>query len=342
MIQIVRKFAEHLRGVRVFDLIVVALLTANLIVTVMVLMRPPKAGQQPILIVGEDADLADLRYRLEQLEDRVFLTGYSLPEKVTICGRPVPLDNRDVYERLEREFLSMLNYRFRVVDLLKKSTRYFPTIERIFREHGLPDDLKYLIVAESDLNVKALSSAGASGIAQFIPTTARRYRLTVDDQMDERRHFEKSLHASAAYLGDLYGMFHDWPLALAAYNAGEERVKREIVEQGVHDYYRLKLPLETERYVFRIIAAKLVLSHPEEYGFHPDDEAFYRPIPFDSVRVHVTKPIPIREIARACRSTYRDIRELNPELLDNAIPPGIRWIRVPQGTASIFSASFKG
>lgn len=342
MTRLADRLLARLSGMRPLGIVIVVLLAANLVLTALVVMRPLRAGQQPAIIVGESAGLQDIRQRLETLSGQVFLTGYELPDRVTICGSPVPIGERDVAERLEREFLSTLNYRFRVVDLLKRSRRYFPAIEGILRQRGLPDDLKYLLVSESDLNVKAVSPASAVGIAQFIPKTARRYLLTVDDDIDDRRHLEKSVNASASYLADLYGMFKDWPLAMAAYNTGEDRVKQGLAEQGVRDYYHMKLPLETERYIFRIISAKIIMSAPDEYGFHLDKERCYAPIPYDSVRVHSGSRIRIRDIARACGSTYRDIRELNPHFVNDAIPPGMRWIRVPEGTGASFYAAFKG
>ena len=177
-----------------------------------------------------------------------------------LCGEKVPLDRSEVTERFEKEMLLALGDRPQVFLWLKRTSRYFPTIERELAEKGLPDDLKYLAIAESALRVHSGSPKGALGVWQLIPQTARNYGLSVNDQIDERRNFHLSTPAALAYLKDLYNQFGSWSLSLAAYNMGEEGLKAELLEQGIVDYYRLYLPLETQRFLFRILVIKLIVG----------------------------------------------------------------------------------
>ncbi|HSF02148.1 MAG TPA: lytic transglycosylase domain-containing protein, partial [Solirubrobacterales bacterium] len=212
-------------------------------------------------------ELDRLRMRLESLEagrgamPRALHT-FELPPRMEFAGEAVPLRQWDVGERLEREFLLALGNPAQVILWLKRSARYFPYIERELARAGLPEDLKYVAVIESALLPGAYSHASALGIWQFIASTARRYGLAVTSGWDERRNPERSTAAALAYLHELRQRFADWPLALAAYNAGETRIDQAVRHQGVSSYYQLALSEESERYVFRALAAKLILSEP--------------------------------------------------------------------------------
>lgn len=264
---------------------------------------------------------------------------YTLPVTIEFGGESVPLDRWDVAERLEREFLLALGNRAQVILWLKRSARYFPYIEGELRKARLPDDLKYVAVIESALLPTAYSHASALGIWQFIASTGRRYGLAVTPAWDERRNPERSTAAALAYLRDLYAQFRDWPLALAAYNAGEGRVEQALRRQGVASYYQLALPAETERYVFRALAAKLILADPERYGFQLQREQLYRPHEADVVEIQVRDRLLVTELARAGGSFYREIRELNPAILQDALPRGRYLVRIPKGRATQFTAS---
>ena len=203
--------------------------------------------------VGAQAEIEELRQEVEALRGliadlarqvsrtRPALSSYRLPDSLTFAGQAVPLERWDMAERLEREFYIALAAPAQVVLWLKRSARYFPYIEERLRAAALPDDLKYVAVAESDLRPRAYSWAKASGIWQFVPDTGRRYGLRVTRAWDERRDPERSTAAATAYLRDLYAHFRDWPLALAAYNAGERRVTAALKSQGVSEYYQLKV-----------------------------------------------------------------------------------------------------
>jgi soluble lytic murein transglycosylase-like protein len=293
---------------------------------------PREAGAEAAL----RAELAALRDRVERLEETLAtalraLHAHELPAGLDFAGEPVPLARADVRERLEREFLLSAGNRAQVVLWLKRSARYFPYIEGELARAGLPDDLKYVAVIESALLPSAQSPASALGIWQFIPATGRRYGLEVTPWWDERRDPQRSTAAALAYLRDLHAQFRSWPLALAAYNAGEARVGQARERQGRATYYDLALPAETERYVFRAFAAKLILADPERHGFRVPAEQLYRPFKVDTVNVVLRDRVAVVDLARGAGSYYRELRELNPAILDEALPRGQYAIHVPRG-----------
>jgi hypothetical protein len=259
---------------------------------------------------------------------------FPLPKTLSLCGEPLPLENRRVWEMLDREFsLSVLN-RTQVFLWLKRSGRYFPYIEKKLAEAGMPKDLKYLAVAESSLLTGIRSRKGALGLWQFIARTARLNGLRKDHKMDERLDFERSTEAALKYLQTLKGMFDTWTLALAAYNSGEDRLNKEIKEQKVKDYYRLNLPRETERFIFRIAAIKIIMEDPERYGYRLAPQSIYRPIKYDTVPVKITIPRHITDAAKALGTDFKVLKELNPHILGYYLPTGRYMIKVPYGLAS--------
>ena len=269
------------------------------------------------------------------------LSAYRLPDKVDFAGQPVPLDKWDTKERLEREFLLMVGDAPQIILWLKRSGRHFPMIEKKIKERGLPEDLKYVTLAESGLQTSAQSWAGASGVWQFITSTGRHYKMQSNNWKDDRRNIEKATDAALTYLSDLYAKLHNWPLALASYNAGESRIIKSMEEQHVSNYYQLALPNETERYVFRIIAAKLILSNPARFGYVLPREELYSPVESDTVTINVQRSLHLRVIAEAAGSYYREIRKLNPELSQDSLPRGIHKIRIPKGSTAFFASNFK-
>ncbi len=258
----------------------------------------------------------------------------SPPSKVTLCGEPMPLHDRMVAERLDREFTIAVNDTAQVVMWLKRAARYFPYISRRLKAAGMPDDLKYLAVAESSLITRIRSSAGAVGPWQFIAGTGRRYGLRRNRWFDDRLDPEKSTAAALAYLKELHQEFKSWSLAMAAYNCGERRVRREIKEQGTRDYYQLHLPLETRRYIFRIAAAKIILSNPKRYGYHLPRRRLYAPVPSQVARINLKRPVHLRDLARACGISFHQLKELNPAIRGYYLPAGSHRLRVPPGKAA--------
>jgi len=217
-----------------------------------------------------------------------------------------------------------------------RSGRYLPMMRKIFKEQGLPLDLVNLAHIESGFNYRAFSRAKAMGIWQFIKSTGQRYRLKVTHNLDQRRDPEKATRAAAAYLKDLYGMFHSWPLALAAYNAGEKKVQRAIDRQGTNDFWSLKLPKETQLFVPAFMAITIMAKDPQQYGFTPPTER-----PWEVERATVPGSIELRSIARVVNASPDEFRELNAALMRGITPPGSAGVEVllPLGTRELLMAN---
>lgn len=261
---------------------------------------------------------------------------YRLPEKIALCGEWVPLQEPEVREDLDREFTIVVWSRTQTTMWLKRAHRYFPEIERKLLARRLPNDLKYVVIVESDLRPKARSSAGALGPWQFMQPTAQRFQLKANDKLDERLDFGSATDAALNYLKFLHDHFQNWPLALAAYNCGEGRVQKEMAAQGVKNYYHLSLPEETERYVFRILAAKIVIADPARYGYDIPPDALYAPLEYDEADLTISKEVSLRQLAEACGSYYKDLKRLNPWIKGATLPPGAYRLKLPKGSAPRF------
>ena len=257
------------------------------------------------------------------------------------CGEPVDLENRDVQERLEKEFLLTLWDRPQVALWIKRSNRYLPIIEKMLQEHDLPEDLKYVAIIESALRPHAGSRRGAIGFWQFMEATGQKYGLVIDSEKDQRRNIFYSTEAAIAYFKDLYDLLGSWTLAAAAYNMGEQGLQSEILAQKSKNYYELYLPLETQRYVLRIIAAKLILAQPETYGFRFTPEDLYPPLEFDRLKLHCFQETPIALVAEAAGTHFKMIKDLNPELRGHFLAAGSHWILIPKGAAEGYQERFK-
>jgi hypothetical protein len=256
---------------------------------------------------------------------------------VDFCGEAVPLERQEIQERYEKEVLLSLWDRPQVILWLKRSHRYFPDVERMLKESEMPDDLKYVAIAESALRPRVRSKKGAVGFWQFIKDTGRKYGLVINKAIDERQNLFASTQAAIRYLQELHSMLGSWTLAVAAYNMGEDRLIAETIEQETKDYYKLVLPEETQRYVFRILSAKLIMTNPERFGFRLTEEDYYPPLEFEEVRIDCFKDVPIRIVARAARTHFKMIKDLNPEIRGHYLPSGSRNILVPKK----FSAGFR-
>ena len=257
-------------------------------------------------------------------------TDHALPAKVSLCGQAFDLSVPSVRERLEAEFIIVVNQPAQVGLWQRRAREFFPLIESELKAAGLPDDLKYLAVAESDLRPWVVSPAGALGLWQFMPVTARRFGLTVNESLDQRHLPENLLGAAKAYLKTLHGLFGgDWRLAMAAYNAGEGRIKKALADQGGRDYTQLDLPLETERYVFRIAAIKIILENPAVYGFTAEPpELGYQPSQVALKTVTVPDRSGWTDLAKAAGCDYKTLRLLNPHMQGAAFS-GTYELRVP-------------
>lgn len=238
----------------------------------------------------------------------------NLDRKFEFAGEPVPTDNFDVRERLDRELLHNAYWQSSTIMNIKATYRYFPLIEKILRENDVPDDFKYLAVAESSLR-NAVSSAGARGVWQFMSNTAKGYGLEVSDEIDERYHVEKATLAFCKYIKDYKKRFGSWTTAAGSYNMGGTKMAKEIELQRSKNYYDLNLNSETSRYVFRVIAFKTILEDPRNFGFHVENNEGYAPL--DNYKeVEVSGPIANwGDFAIEHGTTYRMLKVFNPWLI---------------------------
>jgi hypothetical protein len=232
------------------------------------------------------------------------------PQSISFAGEVVPLDKHYVLERLDRELLVNNFWHSNSILVLKRAAKYFPIIEPILQENGIPDDFKYLAVIESGLT-HVTSPAGAEGFWQFMPQTARDYGLEVNGDIDERLHLIKATESATAYLADAYSEFGNWTLAAAAYNAGVQRIKTSLEEQQTNSYYGLFLNEETSRYMYRMLATKLIFESPEIYGFVIPKAQTY-PFPKTKLVKVGTSPIDWVAFAQSQNMSYADLREMNP------------------------------
>jgi hypothetical protein len=268
---------------------------------------------------------------------QAILEAIRIAEPLTFCGELVPLTEPDVRERMERELLVSLDNSDDIILWLKRANRYFPEIERVLKANFMPDDLKYITIAESSLRPLAFSNKGAVGYWQFIEGTGTRYGLAVTNDIDERRNVYNATQAAVKYLKDLYALFGSWTLAAAAYNMGEDGLKAEMLVQKVNNYYRLYLNQETQRYVFRILAAKIIMSNPAKFGYVLSKADLYLPRQFDAVEIRAAQPVPLHVIAQAANTYFKIIKDLNPQIKYYHLPSGAYQINVPKGQANGFN-----
>ncbi|TKG91120.1 lytic transglycosylase domain-containing protein [Puteibacter caeruleilacunae] len=239
--------------------------------------------------------------------------SHKLPDSIDFAGEQVPLQYFDVAESLDRELQVNTYWHSQTIHILKKMPRYFSQIEPILKEEGVPEDFKYLAIAESALNERAVSPSSAVGLWQFMKATAREYGLEVTAEVDERYHIEKSTRAACKYLKSAYKKYGSWTMVAAAYNAGRTGMSRQIVRQKEKDYYNLLLNPETSRYVFRIVAMKLVLNNPKKYGFYIEDEDKYPIIPTYTIEVKSAVKN-FADFAKSHDENYKILKYFNPWL----------------------------
>ncbi len=240
------------------------------------------------------------------------IEAVSIPDRMDLAGEDVPLNKYYVREKLDRELTINTYWHSATILLLKKTGRWFPVIEPILREHGVPDDLKYLCLIESGLS-NVVSPSGAAGYWQFLKGTAKDYGLEVDRQVDERYDVIKSTHAACRYLLDSYDKYHDWTLAAAAYNTGRKSIGNSIEKQKTNNYYDLYLNEETSRYIYRILAIKEIYENLDKYGFNLTKDDFYPPIPVKVITINKSVNN-LADFAIIQGINYRLLKEFNPWL----------------------------
>ncbi|MEM9866940.1 MAG: lytic transglycosylase domain-containing protein, partial [Bacteroidota bacterium] len=238
-----------------------------------------------------------------------------IPEDLNFAGEDVPLKDPEVLERVDREFLVNTYWQSNALLLMKRANKYFPVIEPILEKNGIPDDFKYLAVAESAL-IDVASPKGAAGMWHFMKATGKEYGLEVNSNVDERYHIEKSTQAACEYINKWKKRFGTWTLAAASYNAGPAGIQKYMKIQKVDDYYDLLLGQETGRYVFRILALKEILSNPDKYGFEVEKEDLYKAVPSFKVEV---------DTAVTSWADFANLYEINYKILKRHNP----WLREP-------------
>ena len=269
-----------------------------------------------VVIIGMVAVLASfLIYGVVSDKAKFSPVGYNL--KMDFSGEEVPTFMADVQERLDKEMITNMNYHTNTTLVIKRANKVFPIIEPILAKYGVPDDFKYLAVIESSL-VNAVSPAGARGVWQFMPATAKEKGMEVSDEVDERYHLEKSTEAACKYLLVAKEKFGSWTLAAASYNGGMNGISKKMDEQQVDNYYDLLLTEETSRYVFRILALKEIMKNSDKYGFRIPNEALYYNIPTKKIVIDSS----ITDLAKFAKTqgvNYKILKIHNPWLRDKKL-----------------------
>nr|WP_255495263.1 lytic transglycosylase domain-containing protein [Dysgonomonas sp. 521] len=241
-----------------------------------------------------------------------------VPDKVTFAGEDIQLDRYDMHERYDREINGFTYLHSTTLLLIKRANRYFPIIEPILKENGIPEDFKYLAVIESSLDTRAVSSAGAAGLWQFMPKTGPNYGLEVSSEVDERYSVEKSTVAACKYFKEAYRKYGSWASVALSYNAGQGRISGELDKQQADDSLDLWLVSETTRYYFRMLAVKQIFENPAKFGFIFTDKDLYKPIEF--TKVEVTQSIPdLASFAKERGLTYAQLKDFNSWLRDRKL-----------------------
>jgi hypothetical protein len=240
------------------------------------------------------------------------ISSIDIPENLNFAGEVVPQEDPEIMERVDREFLVNTYWQSNALLLMKRAHKFFPIIEPILAKNGIPDDFKYLAVAESGLT-NVVSPAGATGFWQIMRETGREYGLEVNSNVDERYHLEKSTEVACKYLNRWKDKYGSWALTAAAYNAGPGAINKYMGIQQVDNYWDLLLGDETGRYVFRIMAIKEILANPEKYGFHIEKKDMYEAVP--TFTVEIDKPVSdFADFAQQYEINYKILKRHNPWL----------------------------
>ena len=250
----------------------------------------------------------------QQTPQMLRVEALDIPNVMTFAGERVPLQDTDVRERLDREIHVNTYWHSNMLLMIKKANRFFSEIEPLLKKYNLPDDFKYLAVAESGLD-NVTSHAGASGFWQFMKATGKEYGLEINNYVDERFNLELATKVAAQYLINSKELFGSWTNAAAAYNAGNAGITKQMKRQDATDYYSLLLNSETGRYVFRILAFKEILSNPEKYGFYVDQQDLYQVIPTKTIIIDT----PVEDFAKFAKQqgiNYKILKIHNPWLRD--------------------------
>jgi membrane-bound lytic murein transglycosylase D len=234
-----------------------------------------------------------------------------IPSKISFCSEPVPLDDPDIKQRLEKELIINANKHASTILILKESGRWKSYLQAMLDSAAVPQDFFYLAVIESELDPMSRSSAGATGFWHFTESTAKEYGLEISDYVDERRDPEKSTRAACEFLKRAYKKFGSWTLAAAAFNRGSKGIENAVNGQHANSYYQLYLNEETTRYVFRILALKLIIEAPGKYGYSLSPSDYYQPVEYKTI--FIDKSIQdLPQFAKSIGVSYQTLKEHNP------------------------------
>ncbi len=294
--------------------IVLSILNLVLLVVIIVLFKPQEKHKQIFVPV----------------EMPQVIVNHNLPDSANFAGEVVPLGNIFVREALDKELQINSYWHSSTMQIIKKANRWFPVIEPILKEHGIPEDFKYLALIESGLE-NVVSPRGAAGFWQIMKATGKEYGLEINKDIDERYHVEKATEVACKYLNKAYKKFNSWSLAAAAYNAGNRRISKEFKAQGAESYYDMFLNTETGRYIYRILAIKKIIKSPVTYGFHISADDLYPPLSFETIEVK--KSInSLSDFADKHGISYMELKKFNPWLRNKQLRNSKKktyYIKVP-------------
>ena len=268
-----------------------------------------------IIVLSFSEDKGEIPDFYDQFNKDYKIHSLKLPDTLYFAGERVPMQNFDVRESLDRELLVNTYWQSHSILYIKRANRYFPRIEKILEKHNIPEDFKYIPLIESDMT-HAVSPAGATGFWQLMKGTATDHGLEVNREVDERYNIEKSTKAACEYFEEAYEKFGSWTFAAASYNVGKSGLAKQINIQDADSYYNLLSNTETGKYVYRILAVKLILENPEKYGFHVDKEDLYYPLPTKEIELDSSVK-DFSEYAKELGLNYKMFKYFNP------------WLRTP-------------
>ena len=254
----------------------------------------------------------DSKNNILELNQNLSITPPSTPVDISFCDEIMPIKQKNLKERLDREILINTYWHSQTILFIKKANKYFSVIEPILKRKGLPNDLKYLALAESGLS-NIISPSGATGFWQIMKATGKERGLEINSEVDERYHLEKSTNAASNYLLEAYERFNSWTLAAASYNMGMSGLEKQMEQQKVNNYYDLLLNTETARYIFRIAAIKEILENQKKYGFYLKEHDLYKPEKYIEVKLD-SSVSNLANYSLELEINYKDLKELNPWL----------------------------
>jgi membrane-bound lytic murein transglycosylase D len=283
--------------------------------------------------------ISPTKNELSYANTNFYVLDLSIPANLDFCGEKIPANNYEIRDDLKKEFFSSAYWKTNSQVLFRKAQKWFPYIEPILKQEGVPDDFKYLAVIESHLS-NVTSPAGASGFWQLVPSSARNYGLEVNDNVDERYHVEKATHAACKHIKDAYAIFKNWTLSAAAYNLGIGGILNAIKRQKTNNYFDLLLNRETGSFVYRILAYKTLFASPGHFGIKKKKWSYFSKISFSTFKVD-SSITDLSAFAKHIGSSIEIIKNFNPWLLQNTLnnpDKKIYEIRIPKNTRADYSS----